>query len=172
MLKFYKYQGAGNDFIIFDNREGIFPLINRQKIITRLCDRRFGIGADGVMLLENAAGMDFNMIYFNADGNESSMCGNGGRCLVSFANDLGIIQQNAAFNAIDGAHDAVYFSPQKVNLRMKDVSEIQKGNGFAVLDTGSPHYVRFVDDLSVVNVYEEGRQIRYSPEFAENGINV
>lgn len=172
MLKFYKYQGAGNDFIIFDNREGTFPLINRKKIITWLCDRRFGIGADGVMLLENAAGMDFKMIYFNADGNESSMCGNGGRCLVSFANDHGIIQQNAVFNAIDGAHDAVYFSPQKVKLRMKDVSEIQKGNGFAVLDTGSPHYVRFVDDLSVVDVYKEGRQIRYSPEFAENGINV
>lgn len=172
MLKFYKYQGAGNDFIIFDNRERKFPLINRQQIIEKLCDRRFGIGADGVMLLEQAAGLDFKMVYFNADGNESSMCGNGGRCLVSFANELGIVVNKAKFTAIDGLHDAVFQSPHTVRLRMNDVESVLLEDDHALLDTGSPHYVKFVEDLSRINVFADGRNIRNQPEYAEKGINV
>lgn len=172
MLKFYKYQGAGNDFVIIDNRNRVFPVIDRAKIIEKLCHRRFGIGADGVMLLEIAADADFKMLYFNADGNESSMCGNGGRCIVAFANDLGLIEHHCTFIAIDGYHKAVFHTPQNVELQMSDVTDIELGNNFAILDTGSPHYVKILPDQALVNVVEEGRQIRYSARFKEKGINV
>lgn len=172
MLKFYKYQGAGNDFILFDNRERVFPMLDRENNILKLCDRRFGIGADGVMLLENSGTSDFKMIYYNSDGKEGSMCGNGGRCIVSFANDLGIIDHKTTFMAVDGLHDAFYHSPLNVELHMKDVTKVDVSNDYAVLDTGSPHYVKFVNDVGKVKVFAEGREIRNSLEFAEKGINV
>ena len=172
MLKFYKYQGAGNDFILLDNRDHIFPVIGREQIIRGLCDRRFGIGADGVMLLENSAGNDFRMLYYNADGNEGSMCGNGGRCIVSFAHDLGLIGHKCHFTAVDGMHKAIFHSSDYIELGMNDVEKIKLADDHAVLNTGSPHYVKFVEDLSSVNVYEEGKQLRNLPPYKEEGINV
>ncbi len=172
MLKFYKYQGAGNDFILFDNREHVFPLIDRENKIKFLCDRRFGIGADGVMLLEISASADFKMLYFNSDGKEGSMCGNGGRCIVSFANDIGLIGHKTNFIAVDGMHEAYYHSPDNIELGMSNVEKIKLGQDFAVLNTGSPHYVKFVPDLHNVDVYKEGKFIRNLPEYKDEGINV
>jgi diaminopimelate epimerase len=172
MLKFSKYQGAGNDFVIIDNRNQVFPLVNREEIIEKLCDRRFGIGADGLILLELEEGVDFRMVYHNADGQESSMCGNGGRCIVSFASELGIIESKTVFTAIDGLHEALYFSQQQVELKMKDVDVIQVFDDHAILDTGSPHFVKFVDDVSTISIADEGRAIRKQAQFGEKGINV
>ena len=168
-LYFYKYQGAGNDFILLDNRRGEIKL-SRGKIET-LCNRRFGIGADGLMLLENASGYDFKMVYYNSDGRESSMCGNGGRCIVAFAKKLGIIKDTANFIAIDGPHDALV-KDNWVSLGMKNVDEVENGKDYFFLDTGSPHYVRFVDKLNDYNVFDEARKVRYSERFREKGTNV
>ncbi len=168
-IAFVKYQGTGNDFVMIDDREKTFP--QAQKIIAKLCDRRFGIGADGLILLQNAEGFDFKMVYFNADGNPSTMCGNGGRCLVHFATSLGIIQHTAQFLAVDGPHEAT-ISDNRVSLKMADVSKITFDGDDAVLDTGSPHYVRFVEDAMEVDVFTEGRKIRHGKAYDEEGINV
>ena len=168
-LTFFKYQGTGNDFVIMDNRNGKINLTTAQ--VKHLCDRKFGIGADGLMLLNSSEYYDFEMVYYNADGNEGSMCGNGGRCLVQFAFDRGIVRDKYKFIATDGAHEA-FFSEGWVNLKMKDVSEVYKHMGYFVLNTGSPHYVKPTNDVKELNVYEEGRSIRYSDEFKEEGINV
>ena len=168
-LTFFKYQGTGNDFVIMDNRNGEVDLSVEQ--VKHLCDRKFGIGADGLMLLNANANYDFEMVYYNADGNEGSMCGNGGRCLVQFAFDRGIVCDKYKFIATDGAHEAL-FSEGWVNLKMKDVTEITKHMGHYILNTGSPHYVKPTNDVKELNVYEEGRSIRYSDEFKEEGINV
>jgi diaminopimelate epimerase len=174
-LKFCKYQGTGNDFIIIDNRKKKFPIENSH-LVAFLCDRKFGIGADGLMLLQNKKGYDFEMIYFNSDGNLSSMCGNGGRCLVAFAFHLGIIKKNAHFWAVDGEHDAEVISEDgnalQVKLKMQDVHKIEKINEDLFLNTGSPHYVRFVKELDKLNVFEEGRKLRYSSQFKIEGTNV
>lgn len=167
--QFYKYQGTGNDFIIFDNRDNNLSLTHEQ--VKLLCDRKFGIGADGLMLLNNAEGYDFEMKYYNADGNESTMCGNGGRCLVQFAFDCGIVRDNYRFIAIDGAHEA-NFTEGWVYLKMKDVHDIINHHGDFVLDTGSPHFVKSVTDAMGVNVLEEGSAIRNSDGFKAEGINV
>lgn len=167
---FYKYQGTGNDFIIMDNRDGVIQLTTEQ--VTFLCDRRFGIGADGLMLLNNLEGYDFAMKYYNSDGRESSMCGNGGRCLTRFAYDRGIHKSLYNFRAIDGEHTATLGEKDWINLNMKDVVQVQSQYGDAILDTGSPHYVKSVADIWSINVYEEGKKIRYSDVFAANGINV
>ncbi len=171
-IPFYKYQGAGNDFVIVDNRGA--RLIDRQNtgLIRQMCDRRFGIGADGLMLLQNAPGFDFEMVYFNSDGRESTMCGNGGRCMAAFAWKLGLFQKYCRFVAVDGPHEAVIISPGWVELRLSDVEAIESGAGYYCLNTGSPHYVRFVEHISQVDVFEEGRAVRYSGRFAEEGINV
>jgi len=172
-IPFHKYQGAGNDFVMVDNRSGVFPDAADVALIARLCDRRFGIGADGLILLENAPGFDFRMVYFNADGRESSMCGNGGRCIVAFANYLGIIGGQCRFIAIDGPHEARLTAPDWVELKMSDVAAVtQTANGDYVLNTGSPHYVQFVEHLDGLAVAEQGRNIRYSETFRAEGINV
>lgn len=167
---FYKYQGTGNDFVIFDNRKGNITLSTDQ--VKHLCDRRFGIGADGLMLLTKKEGYDFEMTYYNADGRESSMCGNGGRCLTRFAYDIGIHKENFHFMAVDGEHDATLGEHGWINLKMKDVTGIEDYHGDSLLDTGSPHYVKSVGDVMKINVFDEGRDIRYNKDFADNGINV
>ncbi len=134
-LTFYKYEGAGNDFVLLDDRKMQFP-DKRTDLVKFICDRRFGIGADGLMLLRPKNGYDYNMIYYNADGNESTMCGNGGRCLAAFANKLGIIDRKAVFTAIDGVHEAELISDNYVRLKMTDVSEIETGKDFYYLNTG------------------------------------
>ena len=167
---FYKYQGTGNDFIIIDNRSLTINLTTEQ--VKKLCDRRFGIGADGLMLLNTKAGYDFQMIYYNSDGRLSSMCGNGGRCLVRFANDMGIHKSVYKFLASDGIHEAEIDNGNIVRLKMQDVLEAEIHPGYVILDTGSPHYVKFSHDVRKMNVFEKGREIRYSKPFEENGINV
>ena len=171
-LPFYKYQGAGNDFIMIDNRQEIFPSPDDQVFIEKLCDRRFGIGADGLILLNQVDGYDFEMVYFNSDGRQSSMCGNGGRCIVAFAQYLGIIKERCTFLAIDGPHEALLEQPDWVELKMREVQHIEKGDGFYYLNTGSPHFVRFVDRLDQINVIKEGRAVRYSERFKAEGTNV
>jgi len=165
--RFYKYQGTGNDFVMFQDLEGRFPLSDRE-LVARLCDRRFGIGADGLILLRRAADHDFEMVYFNADGNVGTMCGNGGRCAVRFANDLGLIAERTTFLASDGPHEA-YLAKGLVHLKMSDVTEVAEGQGYYFADTGSPHYITFVDQLAAYPVYERGKAIRHSPPFARQG---
>jgi len=167
---FYKYHGTGNDFILIDNRDGGCSLTTQQ--IAHLCHRHYGIGADGLMLLDETAGFDFKMVYYNADGGESTMCGNGGRCIVAFARMLGIITTTASFLAIDGPHKAMIAADGTVSLHMKPVADINIKEGYTVLDTGSPHYVAWVKDVNEVDVYTAGRDIRYSADFNPGGINV
>ncbi|TND06552.1 MAG: diaminopimelate epimerase [Bacteroidetes bacterium] len=170
-LSFYKYQGAGNDFILIDDRTVQFDE-NRTELVGRLCDRRFGIGADGLMLLREKSGFDFEMIYFNADGKVGSMCGNGGRCIARFSDDIGFTAKpGLRFLAADGPHEAE-LKNGIVRLKMSDVSEIETGDGFYFLDTGSPHYVKYVSGLDELDVFGEGRKIRYSDRFAATGTNV
>ncbi len=169
---FYKYQGAGNDFIVIDNRNLLFDSDNSD-LVHRLCDRRFGIGADGLMLLQDADGYDFEMVYFNADGREGSMCGNGGRCIVAFAKDTGIIGKTTDFLAVDGRHHAEIDGQHgTVRLQMIDVGVIERDGEAYVLDTGSPHYVVLVDGLATFPVVAEGRRIRNSERYHAQGINV
>jgi diaminopimelate epimerase len=170
-LTFYKYHGAGNDFIIVDNRDLKFPADNIS-YVEWLCDRRFGIGADGLMLLQDYEGYDFEMRYYNSDGREASMCGNGGRCIVAFANHLGIIQEKTSFIAVDGPHEAILEPDGDVNLKMSDVNEVVNEVNEYFLDTGSPHFVKFMDTLDDVDIFTEGRKIRYSDRFKEKGTNV
>jgi diaminopimelate epimerase len=167
---FDKYQGTGNDFIIMDNRDGNISLTIEQ--IKKMCDRKFGIGADGLMLLNTKDGYDFEMKYYNSDGNESSMCGNGGRCLVKFAYAAGIRKNKYYFTAIDGEHEASIEQAGWVNLLMKDVQNIQTYKSAFILDTGSPHYVKAVDDIRKTDVVKEGKNIRYNDDFKDEGINV
>lgn len=171
-IQFFKYQGTGNDFIILDNRNGQYSGMSNDSI-RQLCDRKFGIGADGLMMLENADGFNFNMRYHNANGEEGSMCGNGGRCMVQFAYDQAIVNQDyCRFTAIDGAHEATINQERMISLKMKDVTDIQAYEADKILDTGSPHYVHFTDDVDHVDVFNEGLKIRYSNAFAAQGINV
>lgn len=167
---FFKYQGAGNDFILIDNRGLKFPQ-NDVKLYKQLCDRKFGIGADGLMLLENADGYDFKMVYFNSDGRESSMCGNGGRCIVRFAEYLGIVKSECRFLAVDGAHYAK-ISDKTIELQMIDVADWKVMNGDYEIYTGSPHYVKWVNELSKLDVYNEGRKVRYNDVYKNEGINI
>jgi len=169
-LTFYKYQGTGNDFVLVDNRQEIFDKKN-IKLVTQLCDRRFGIGADGFILLENSAISDFKMVYYNADGNTSTMCGNGGRCLVAFAKLLGIVTQNASFEAIDGLHEAS-IENGVVRLKMIDVETISQFEDHIFLDSGSPHHVTFVEKVKDVNVKITGRKLRYGAPYFEEGSNI
>lgn len=168
-LTFYKYQGTGNDFVIVDNRELFFPKENTDLVAT-LCDRRYGVGADGLILLENDSSSDFKMVYYNSDGNESTMCGNGGRCLVAFAKFLGIIEDETNFNAIDGLHHAT-IEKDIVSLQMIDVAEIKVKPNSVFLDTGSPHHVQLVEGLKDFAVQKEGAKLRYGL-YGKSGSNI
>ena len=170
-LKFWKYQGTGNDFVLLDDRTSTFNRSDSQ-LISKICDRKFGVGADGLILLELEEGYDFKMTYFNADGNESSMCGNGGRCIVAFAKKLGIIEDSCHFLAIDGPHEAKIKGGEFVELKMSDVKEVNHKEDHFVLNTGSPHFVTFVEDIDDINVVENGQAIRYSELYRKEGINV
>ncbi len=171
-IPFTKYQGTGNDFVIIDNRNPHYLTRKDTEIIKRLCDRKFGIGADGLILLQALEAYDFEMVYFNADGRESTMCGNGGRCVTAFAKKIGVIDQEATFLAIDGPHQIKIDANNWVQLHMKDVDKIEIGEDYFIMDTGSPHYVVFVEDISDLNIVELGQSIRYSERFRKEGINV
>lgn len=173
-LHFHKYQGTGNDFVMLDDRGQTFDIANHQ-LVRFLCDRRRGIGADGLILLRPHADYDFEMVYFNADGYVGSMCGNGGRCTVAFARQLGVIETSTRFLAADGPHEARIDADGTVHLRMQDVLGQQEVEEYGVfLDTGSPHLVRFqpASTLAELNVFAEGRAIRYNERFREKGTNV
>ncbi len=174
-IRFYKYHGTGNDFILIDNRDNQLPGLKPSQI-AHLCHRRFGIGADGLILLETTRDSDFLMRYYNADGGESSMCGNGGRCIAAFASRLGLVSNDMLFTAVDGPHDARILDKNGtdtiVSLRMKDVSSVSFDNDRYILDTGSPHMVIFSPEIKKVDVENEGRKIRNSAPFVKAGINV
>ncbi|NEU10385.1 diaminopimelate epimerase [Flavihumibacter sp. R14] len=171
-IPFFKYQGAGNDFILADNRDNSIDH-HDPRLIQELCHRRFGIGADGAMFLQKKEGFDFEMIYYNADGKPSSMCGNGGRCIVSFAKYLNIIDTETNFLAVDGPHYATISEAGNwVSLQMIDVDSIIEDADAFVLNTGSPHYVACASNLNSKDVFTEGREIRNSTAYVEEGINV
>lgn len=170
-IPFHKYEGTGNDFVLIDQRETQYLTRQDTSIIEKICDRRFGIGADGLILLQLTDGFDFEMVYFNSDGRESTMCGNGGRCIAAFAHSLGVAGEKCSFLAIDGPHEA-NINEDWVELKMSDVKEVEIGDGNFILNTGSPHYVVFAEDLSDMNIVESGQVIRYSERFRKEGINV
>ena len=169
---FFKYQGAGNDFILIDGKNNPnFPK-NDFELIQQLCDRKFGIGADGLIILEQKPGFDFEMLYYNADGRPGSMCGNGGRCIVAFAHFLQIVDSECHFLAIDGPHKAKVITPNWIELEMKPVYEVENNDEFLFMNTGSPHYIEFVEELDKVDVFNRGRTIRYNDRFQMEGTNV
>lgn len=171
-IKFYKYQGAGNDFVIIDNRDLNLKNLDAT-LLANICDRRFGVGADGLMLLQNAEGYDFEMIYINANGQLGSMCGNGGRCIVAFAKHLHVFDEDTNFLAVDGPHYAkIADSGDWVSLQMIDVDVVNRDGKDYVLNTGSPHYIRLEDNIAAKDVVDEGRTIRYNDTYRDEGINV
>jgi len=170
-IEFSKYQGTGNDFVIIDNRNKSLKRTD-DSLFRLLCDRRFGIGADGVILLEEHNQYAFEMVYFNADGKESSMCGNGGRCITHFAKNLGIIGDETTFYAIDGEHKTSIKAQNSVALKMLVYENIDRYEQAYVAETGSPHFVEFVEDIDSVDIIKAAHAIRYNDTFKEKGINV
>lgn len=174
VFDFCKYHGTGNDFIMADNRNRKFRLSGDQ--IRRLCLRHFGIGADGLIYLNKSVTADFSMEYFNADGKPGTMCGNGGRCIAAFAKMLGIVDREARFEASDGIHHALILRTENgqstVKLKMKDVYGIRELEDGFFVDTGSPHFIRFVDDVDQIDLLTVGKEIRWSKRFAPGGTNV
>lgn len=170
VFPFVKYQGTGNDFVIIDNREKDFPK-DDVALVAQICDRRFGVGADGLILIEDTDGFNFRMVYFNSDGKEGSMCGNGGRCAVAFSYTHNIAPKKGGFLAVDGEHSyEVGF--ETVKIRLIDVSEIRQASNAFVMNTGSPHYVYYVENTETTDLLKEAKAIRYNDEFREKGINV
>jgi diaminopimelate epimerase len=167
-LHFHKFQGTGNDFLLVDNLEGVWKFSVDQ--IVRLCHRKFGIGSDGLILLERHPELDFKMNFFNPDGSQS-FCGNGSRCAVRFALELGLITNRCRFSAIDGTHEAVVHE-EEIRIHMHDVKEWSGTEKEFVLNTGSPHWLQVVNDVQEVNMVGVGRSVRYSDRFAPDGINV
>ncbi|TLV01216.1 diaminopimelate epimerase [Dyadobacter luticola] len=165
-ITFFKYQGTGNDFVMIDDRDQSFPV--SKELIASICHRRFGVGSDGLILLQNAEGYDFRMVYFNADGGEGSMCGNGGRCVVRFANDLGLFSDHTKFIAVDGEHEGTV-SGDVIRLKMSGVKDVQRYEDYDFLNTGSPHYVTFVDQVDEVDVVNIGSEIRYGSIYGPQG---
>jgi diaminopimelate epimerase len=168
-IHFYKYQANGNDFVVIDNRKTKMSLTKEQ--IVKICDRRFGVGADGVMLIEQHPSLHFNLEYFNSDGSQS-LCGNGSRAAVHFASQLGLVNGKATFNAYDGPHDAELLSTDIVRLKMNNVTDVKNLGDDYFINTGSPHFIQFVNDIDTHPVYEEGKRIRYSDTFKPGGTNV
>lgn len=168
-MKFYKYQGTGNDFVMIDNRLGEWDDLSNETI-QKLCDRRFGIGADGLIKINTEQGVDFEVDYYNSDGSKS-FCGNGARCSVAFAHFLRIIEDKTTFSAIDGLHEAE-INNGIVKVKMGDVASISKDGDSYVLNTGSPHFIQYVDDVSNYDVYRNGNKIRNSDTYRKEGINV
>lgn len=167
-IAFNKYQGTGNDFIMIDGR---FKTVNISvEQLVKICHRRFGVGADGLIILKQHPEVDFEMDYYNADGSKS-FCGNGSRCAQAFAKELGMIDDESTFIAIDGRHEGIC-SENVFATRMGDVNAIEEIGSDFYLHTGSPHYIRFVDELSSLDVEKEGRAIRNSADFREEGVNV
>jgi diaminopimelate epimerase len=169
-ISFFKYQSTGNDFVLIDNRKGNFP-DKDNALIHKLCDRKFGIGADGLILLETSEVADFTMQYYNADGSLGSFCGNGSRAIVSFAKFLGIIENSSSFEAYDGMHEAI-ISGNIIQVKMADVQNGRQILNGTFIDTGSPHYVEFVENLNNIDVVQQGRAVRNSVEFEPNGSNI
>ena len=167
---FYKYQGTGNDFVMLDNRNNTFDR-NNLDLVRKLCDRKFGIGADGLILIENHPEYDFEMVYFNSDGSQS-FCGNGGRCTIAFAHFLKIFEKECSFLAIDGAHYGSFISNDEIHLKMGDVSSIEKSDKHFFINTGSPHYIEYVNGLSDYALVDEAKKIRYNDRFKADGTNV
>lgn len=165
---FQKYQATGNDFVIVDNREGKYSFSIDE--IKKICDRRFGVGADGIMLIEKHPSLDFNLIYYNADGSPS-LCGNGSRAAVRMASSLGMVNGKAKFMAYDGKHEAELLPNGNVRLKMNDVKEVRKLANDFFINTGSPHFIKLVKDVKSFPVFEEGRKIRYSEDFKPDGTN-
>ncbi|MBL4650044.1 MAG: diaminopimelate epimerase [Aureispira sp.] len=171
-IPFYKYQGTGNDFILIDNRTDAIQNFS-PNIIAHWCDRKFGIGADGLMLLQKKEGFDFEMVYYNSDGNPSTMCGNGGRCITAFANFLGILKDRKAyFSAIDGPHEALLPQEDYVELKMTNVATDNYNSATIFLDTGSPHHIEFVKQIEGLDVYNKGKAIRNNNTYKKEGTNV
>ncbi len=170
-IEFCKYQGAGNDFVMIDNRLGVLTG-NESTVIRNLCERRFGIGADGLILLEEIEDEGLRMVYFNANGFEGSMCGNGGRCFVKFAHSLGYNDLDLNFLACDGWHTGSMKADGEIHLKMNDVEGFQRDGEDYVLDTGSPHYVRVMEDMSDLDPHAMGASIRHSEKYRAKGINV
>lgn len=167
-IPFHKYEATGNDFVIIDNREKRFSLAKGD--VKKICDRKFGVGADGLMLIENHPTLDFDLIYYNSDGSPS-LCGNGSRAAVIMASNLHIIKNNTSFNAFDGKHEANILERDIVRLKMNDVKEVKKlAQGFFI-NTGSPHFISTTTDVKNFSVKEEGRKIRYSDDFNPAGTN-
>jgi diaminopimelate epimerase len=168
-VHFHKYQATGNDFVIIDNRETKYSFTNEQ--IVQICHPKFGIGADGLMLIENHPSFNFHLEYFNSDGSKS-LCGNGCRAAVQFASQLGLVNGKAAFTAFDGAHAAEILPSGNIRLKMGDVKEVKNIGPDFYIHTGSPHFIRFVTDVENYPVFEEGKKIRYSSDFKPGGTNV
>ena len=170
-IKFCKYQGTGNDFVILDNRSGTFSNLTTKQI-HRLCDRRFGVGGDGLMMLNNKDGYDFEMLYYNSDGMPGSMCGNGGRCMIRFISNMGMHQYTYRFLAVDGEHEAEIDQHNCIRIKMNDVNQIEEHSSYTFINTGSPHFIKIVSDIRNVDVVATGREIRYSKRFSAEGVNV
>jgi len=168
-IHFYKYQATGNDFVLIDNRSGNYSFTKEQ--IEKICDRRFGIGADGLMLIEKHPTLDFNLVYYNNDGSQS-LCGNGSRAAVIMASNLGLLNAHTTFNAYDGPHQAELLNTGIVRLKMNDVTTVKKIGDDYSINTGSPHHLKFVSDVKNYPVVDEGKKIRYSLTYAPKGTNV
>ena len=171
-IPFYKYQGTGNDFVIIDQFTDHHLSTGDQEIIKHICHRRFGVGADGLILLESSTKNAFKMTYFNADGKEGSLCGNGARCAVACSHDLDKFDRNGRFEAVDGIHTAKIMKNGSIELKMQNLEAVEIGQGYYIMDTGSPHYIAFVEDLDDIDIVDAGRAIRYADRFKDNGINV
>lgn len=168
-IHFYKYQATGNDFVVIDNRTAGYSFSKDQ--IEKICHRKYGVGADGLMLIEKDPGLDFNLVYYNRDGSQS-LCGNGSRAAVRMASALGIVNGKAKFNAYDGEHQAELLPTGIVKLKMNPVSKTVKIGKDQFINTGSPHFIRFVESAENYPVFEEGRKIRYSDQYKPGGTNV
>jgi diaminopimelate epimerase len=169
-ISFAKYQSTGNDFVLIDNREGKFSDENTV-LINKICDRKFGIGADGLILLETSDIADFTMKYYNADGSLGSFCGNGSRAVVRFAQSLGIIEDSTIFEAYDGMHEAIIVG-DLIQIKMADVQNGRQVLNGTFIDTGLPHYIEFVENLDKIDVVQKGRAVRNSAIFQPDGSNI